>query len=254
MDRTNLRKMIDEQIEPYEMDYYQYLPPANLMRLTATAAFSALRDYGYSYLDLREKLGATWMLGMTDMRIYRDIQIAKEKTDVSLYAGPLYRGPKVFMLRVYAAQGEDLVAQTNVCVMVVDFQERKIIDSDTVVRALDPPRNERLTYAPPRLILPEDMELAFEQEIRYYDCDRNQHLSAYRYAEYVCQAAGYWSPGGHRKADRLRIEYDKECRPGDVLSVYRREGDGGMYVKGVKQDGRLSFKAFFRMDHTEKAR
>lgn len=248
MDKTNLRRMLDEQIEPYAMDYYQYLPPANLMRLTATAAFSALRDYGYSYLDLQKKLGATWMLGMTDMHIYRDVQVIKEKADISLYAGPLYRGPKVFMLRIYAAQGEELICQTNVCVMVVAFRERRILSSDQVVAALDPPKNEILTYAPPRLILPEDMELAFREEIRYYDCDRNQHLSAYRYAEYVCQAAGYWSDKGHRKADRLRIEYDKECRPGDVLSVYRKEGDGGVYVKGLKQDGSVSFKAFFCME------
>lgn len=103
MDVTGLRKMLDVQIESYEMDYYQYFPPASLMRLTATAAFSALRDYGYCYADLQKTLKATWMLGMTDMRIYKDIQVTAEQTKLSLYAGPLHRGPKVFMLRMYAS-------------------------------------------------------------------------------------------------------------------------------------------------------
>ena len=248
MDVTGLRKMLDVQIESYEMDYYQYFPPASLMRLTATAAFSALRDYGYCYADLQKTLKATWMLGMTDMRIYKDIQVTAEQTKLSLYAGPLHRGPKVFMLRMYALQGEELVSRTDVCVMVVDFQERRVLPSDKVVKALCPPENEILTESTSRLVLPEEMEFVFRQDIRHYDCDRNQHLSAYRYAEYVCQAAGYWSGDAHRKAYQLRIEYDKECRPGEVLFVYRKAVEGGTYVKGIKQDGSVSFKAFFCMD------
>ena len=92
------------------------------------------------------------------------------------------------------------------------------------------------------------MNHAFDLPIRSYDCDRNGHVAGYRYADFVCEAAGYWDQGRHQKADRLRIEYSAECLPGDTLSLHTAPSPEGTFVKGVKQDGRLSFKACLRMD------
>ena len=51
------------------------------------------------------------------------------------------------------------------------------------------------------------------------------------------------------KADRLRIEYDRECRPGETLTIAKREIAGdGTYVQGNKQDGTLSFKALLKLE------
>ena len=52
MKKLAMHKIIDVPILAYEMDYYQYIPPSHLMRLTSTTAFGALWTYGYSYLDL----------------------------------------------------------------------------------------------------------------------------------------------------------------------------------------------------------
>ena len=243
-----LHKIIDVPIQAYEMDYYQYLPPAHLMRLTATAAFGALRDYGYSYVDLMRELGATWMMGMVDMHVEKDLMITGEPAMISMYASPLHRTPANFMLRVFAMHGSDVVSTTDVCVMVVNFKERRTVHTDEVVNRLGRTDHEVILPPPTRLQLPENMEFAMEQPVRYYDCDRNQHLNAYRYADYICQAGGYWSQGKHVKADRLRIEFDRECLPGDVLTISKHECEEGTYVQGMKQNGKLSFKALLKLE------
>jgi len=242
------QKIFERPIQSYEMDYFQYLPPSNLMRLTANAAFSALRDYGYNYLDLMREMGATWMMGMVDMEILKDVSVTREDMNLCLYASPLHRAPAVFMLRIFATLDRELISQTDVCVMVVSFKERRAIPTEEVVAHFAPPENEIVLPSPNRLILPGEMEHVFDQPIRYFDCDRNRHLNAYRYVDYICQAAGYWDSGEHKKARSLRVEYDSECLPGETLSIYKKETEDGIFVKGVKSNGRLSFKSVLKME------
>lgn len=243
-----MHKIFDRSVQSYEMDYYQYLPPANLMRLTANASFAALRDYGYNYIDLRNQLGATWMMGMVDMRVLQDVTVSNKDTNLMLYASPLHRTPANFMLRILAVEDDKtLISKTDVCVMVVSFKERRILRTDDVVAQMGSPSNEIILPSPARLEMPDSMEHAMDQPIRYFDCDRNQHLNAYRYADFICQVAGYWDHGKHVKAEQIRIEFDSECLPGETLSMFKKDMDNGAYVKGIKQDGRTSFKAFMRI-------
>ena len=249
MKKLAMHKIFDVPILAYEMDYYQYIPPSHLMRLTSTTAFGALWTYGYSYLDLLNELGATWMMGMVDMHVHKDLSVTREPELISMYASPLYRTPANFMIRVIARHGEEAVSTTDVCVLVVNFKERRVLHTDEVVARLGSPKEAIVLPPPERLQMPEDLEFVMDQPVRFYDCDRNQHLNAYRYADYICQAGGYWDHGKHVKADRLRIEYDRECRPGETLTIAKREIAGdGTYVQGNKQDGTLSFKALLKLE------
>lgn len=247
-----LEKLFDRSVQSYEMDFYRYLPPANLMRLTANAFSAALRDYGYDYENLNTELGATWMLGMVDMHVLRDLRVKGKDANLMLYASPLHRARSNFMLRILAVEDDKtLISATDVCVMAVRIKERKVIRTDEVVAKLGAPANEILLPPPERLELPEDMEHVMDQPIRYFDCDLNQHLNSYRYADYISQAAGYWDHGKHVKAERMRIQFDSECLPGELLSLYKKDTEEGTYVKGVKRDGTTSFKALMRLEKGE---
>lgn len=250
MSDRGMRKISEYFVRAFEMDYHQYLPPSTMMRVAGAASFAALQAYGYEYPMLREKLGGTWMLGMLDFYVYEDIQADEEPLLLTMYASPLYRAPSVFMVRIEVRSGDRVVAIADTCSMVVSFRERRVLHTDDVSAALDAPHNEIISAAPARLELPEDMEFVQNHTVQYYDCDRNQHMNAYRYTDLVCQVAGYWS-NGHRKLAGIRMEYDAECLPGEVISLYRKETPDGIYVKGMKEDGRLSFKSLVRMEEPE---
>ena len=121
MKKLAMHKIIDVPILAYEMDYYQYIPPSHLMRLTSTTAFGALWTYGYSYLDLLNELGATWMMGMVDMHVHKDLSVTREPELISMYASPLYRTPANFMIRVIARHGEEAVGIPSAGYQLVPF-------------------------------------------------------------------------------------------------------------------------------------
>ena len=243
------RILISEKpIQSYEMDRYQYYSPTRFLRLTSNEMFVALRAMGYPYPALRDRLGATWMMGGVDLRILRDVQSTGYDQPVQLYAESLERTKTVFLARITAVLHDQPIADLTATAMAVSMQARHILPTGQVAEGLGAPEVPLTPAAPPRLTLPETMNHGFDLPIRSYDCDRNGHVAGYRYADFVCEAAGYWDQGRHQKADRLRIEYSAECLPGDTLSLYTAPSPEGTIVKGVKQDGRLSFKACLRMD------
>lgn len=247
MPQRGMKRISEYYVRSFEMDYYQYLPPSALMRVAGAASFAALLEYGYEYPLLREKLGGTWMLGMLDFYVYEDIRVDGEPVKLTMYASPLYRAPSVFMVRIEVRAGDRVVAVADTCSMVVSIRERHALRTDDVCAVLDVSHREIIAEAPARLQLPEDMEFVQTHTVQYYDCDRNQHMNAYRYTDLVCQAVGYWSAGTHRRMAGMRMEYDAECLPGEIISLYQKKTDRGIYVKGVKEDGRLSFKSLVRM-------
>ena len=242
------RVLINEKtIQPYEVDRYAYYPPMRFLRLTSNEMFVALRAWGYPYPALREKLGATWMIGGVDLHILQDVQPIGYDSPVKLYAESLERTKATFLSRITAEISDVPIAELTGTAMAVSMSTHRILPTQQVAEglgALELP----LQSVPKRLTVPEKMTHALDVTIHSFDCDRNGHVAGYRYGDYVCEAAGYWDRGHHVKADRMRIEYATECLPGDVLSLYTAPGPEGTFVKGVLQDGRLSFKACLQMD------
>lgn len=242
-----LVKIRDKWIQSYEMDCYCYYPPARCLRLLTGEVFTALKLKGYPFIDLQEKLDATWMTVSVDIRYMKDVTITGKDAPVALYASYLRRTNAVFLAGITAVLNGETIAELEARAIPVSLKQRKGIPTVQVAEKLNAPEIPLVEGLLPRLAVPENMEHAFDQEIRYYDCDRNGHLSAFRYADFVTQVSGYWSAGHHISPDRLQLEYASECMPGDVLSIYKADTEEGTYVKGVKQDGKLSFKALMKL-------
>lgn len=239
----SFRKINQKMIQSYEMDLHRYYPPDRMLRMLSNEIYVALKANGYPFPALQQKLGATWMTGTSDAHFFRDVQVEGYDAWVELFAAPLRRTKAVFMTEVIAAMGGEPVAKLSVAVMAVSVQQRKVIPTQTVAETLGAPEVELMEGVPPRITLPEEMEPSFSLPIRRFDCDRNGHVRAHRYVDFVCEAAGYWAQGHHVSPERLRMEYNAECLPGDQLTMFTCPTEEGIYVKGVKQDGATSFKS-----------
>ncbi len=237
----------DRHIYHDEMDYYGHYPPAQYIRLTGNAFFCSLAPQGFALNDLVSKINATWMLGMADLHILKDFGSDAPKTPVRLYALPLMHTGAVFLSRIYAVVDDEPIAMLDGLGMVVSLEKRKLIRPAEVASLLGQDICEAQIPAPARIKLPEDMTFVQEFPVYYAFCDVNRHLTFSRYADLICESIEYWSRGHHRAMKRLRIEYDQEARIGDVLSIYIKEIDGQIYVKGLKQSGVVSFKAIVEM-------
>ncbi|MDL2206819.1 hypothetical protein LJC33_07925 [Eubacteriales bacterium OttesenSCG-928-N13] len=81
-----------------------------------------------------------------------------------------------------------------------------------------------MPYLDRRIYLPEqDMELLGEIHVRAYDIDVNHHMNNARYLEAVMDGLPQDYP-----FDRVRIEYKKAAKLGDVLHVGRIMAEDGM--------------------------
>jgi acyl-ACP thioesterase len=134
--------------------------------------------------------------------------------------------------------------------MIVSMETRKVLPTEYVCEQMGTDIMKTTIAAPRRLKLPEDMELKREVIVRYSECDINQHLNAGRYIDHICETLGYWE-GEHKIMNRLRIEFNRECVPGDTLGLYVKRSVHGWYVKGVKNGTEDAFKAYVEMREAE---
>lgn len=249
-DTMDYFKVFDKNIYSHEMDYQGHYPPAAMHRLINGGFFGALRAYGLPYPAIRAKINATHMVGMTDLHIFKPIQVLNEMQSVELYSLPVMRTKGVFMARVFVVLHGEVLAMLNQVSMIVSLETRRVLPTEYVCEKMNCEVMKTDMSAPRRLKLPEDMELAREVEVRYSECDLNRHMNTGRYIDHICETLGYWQ-GTHKIMSRLRIEFDRECMPGDILSIYVKRSVNGWYVKGLKNGDALSFKAYVEMKEVD---
>ena len=97
--------------------------------------------------------------------------------------------------------------------------------------------------------MPEALETVEEYTVRYRDCDSNKHMTAFRYLDLILESVGYWDGQVHM-AERVQIDYKRECLPGDVLLLQHGMRDGIHYVRGVKDNGVVSFHASVKLSES----
>jgi len=243
-------KVFDKNIYSHEMDYQGHYPPSAMHRLINGGYFGTMRDHGLPYPAIRAKMNATHMVGMTDLHIFKPIQVLNDAQSVELYSLPLMRTKGVFMARVFVVLHGEVLAMLNQVSMIVGLDTRRVLPTEYVCEQMNVDVMKTTMSAPRRLQLPEDMELVREVQVRYSECDLNRHMNTGRYIDHICETLGYWD-GKHKIMNRLRIEFDSECIPGDVLGIYVKPTARGWYVKGIKNHQQLSFKAYVEMKEVE---
>lgn len=245
-------KVSEKNIYSHEMDYYGHYPPSAMFRLINGGYFSLMGKHGMRYLDIKSAIHATHMVGMSDLHILKPVQVLNDIQPVELYALPLTRTKGVFMARVFVVLNGQVLAILNQVSMIVSLDTRRVLPTAYVMEAMDKEIPMSTITAPKRLQLPDDMELVREVEVRYSECDLNRHMNAGRYIDHICETLGYWA-GSQKIMNRLRIQFDRECIPGDTLGIYVKKTEKGWYVKGMKNKEVLSFRAYVEMKEVEES-
>lgn len=79
------------------------------------------------------------------------------------------------------------------------------------------------------------MDLVLTHDVVSEDLDSNNHMNNTVYLRLV-------QPFVSSGVKEVEIDFEKECRLGDCLSVYKKEENGYVFFSGYKQDDSLSFK------------
>ena len=236
--------IFNNYISGHDMDYYRHVSPSAYLKIGESAGFAAAERAGFSMQRMIDELDATWMTASVVLDILEDINTVGM---AQVYADPVTVDGVLFHECICIHRDGRPIARCVMHTMAVNFTTRKVIRPEELLAHFGMPLVPG-PGIPPRLVMPEDMALKDRFTVRYSNCDHNRHLRASAYADLVCDAADYWSGETRKKARHLTLEYLGECRVGETLDLYRRDTDAGILIRGVRGDGKDSFRANFVME------
>ncbi len=227
----------------YDTDAAQYLKAASFMDMAQEAANLHADILGFGY-DRLQVTRTAWVLSRMHIHFFRHPKW-KEEVDLTTW----HKGPeKLFFLRDFLLTGQDgkpAVAATTSW-LVVNIDTRRIV-RDPGISTEDVCCEHAIEEPCGKVQVPADMqkEMAGTHTVSYSDVDMNGHTNNAMYILWAMDAVGYGTASTRRVKD-IRVNFNRETRPGDTVSIYRavRETADGLsfYIEG-ESDGHSAFCA-----------
>lgn len=227
-------------IDSRDLDCFDVCRPSALLGYLQDAAGLAAGQFGATNTEMIRKHGHCWMVVRTGFYLDHPLRWGDALTVKTWHRG----GDKPLMYRDFdllvdgASVGRALSIWT-----LVDLAQRTLTrpdhfpefpgtDGGSLIRA------DKL----PKLKLPADMALLEERRFHYSDTDGNGHVNNTRYADLLCDAAGLHTAPAGTFVKALHIDYLRECKAGEVLSLLGCQGPDGFYVQGQDSRGEARFQ------------
>jgi len=225
----------------FQPDRFRRIPPSLLERLAIGGAAREVVKEGADNGRIAAVLDATWMMARMLLELERPVEggdvLELDVTHSVCQRGCFYRQVRFF-------RAGEAIARCLLGFMPVHRESRRILRPEEVLklRPADfvPQPVEVPTFS--RLHIREELEDLCQLTVRGWDCDFNGHMTAARYLDFVCEAAGFWA-GEERLLRSVQLEYCAECRPGQRLSIQGKQTPGGLLLRGVHMNGTTAFLA-----------
>lgn len=238
----------DIQIPCYDTDASFHLKPASFMDLAQEIAFWAAQTLGFGYDELIARKTA-WVICRMHFKFQNP---PKWRDSVRLYTWHKgLSGP--FFLRDFEMRAKDdsdfndkskaLVVGTSSWV-VMNMETRSMVKSDTLgsfVPMETQCQDDAIAENCTKLVMPKSVseELVGKRVIEYSDVDFNQHTNNARYLVWAMDCIDYDTVSSRMVTD-VRINFNRETKPGDVVELYRSHVGDSWFI-----EGRLNGKSCF---------
>ncbi|MDR1001790.1 MAG: hypothetical protein LBL82_00765 [Oscillospiraceae bacterium] len=217
----------DFHVDTRFVDRNRIFRPDALMGFNQEAGEHALTAANLRYERLYS-LGVVFMLTNVELRFLRPVKLG-EHINVHTWHRES-RGALFYRDTAYRDDSGELAATVIIACCAVNPETYKILRS-TALDALGVTHAvgvEPLGGKHEKINLPPDAPKLGEYLVRWGDIDLNDHVNNARYLEILSDFA----IGGEADAyiSRLHLQYRKECRHGELLSVFGAETERGSTV------------------------
>ena len=202
---------------------------ADVMGAAEKAAVAHANDLGLGFDTMLGTYGVLWMIARSHVRMER---LPRGEMTVRTWL----RSPSAAVsIRDYSfLDGEEEIGQGFQYWVLVDAEKRNMVSMKKIPPIWEAPHIQpERTGTLRRLLLPE-LAPVEKWQITKADLDRNGHLNNVNYVRH----GEVYAP---RDAKALDIFFDHECLCGEILTIEAADG----FVRGVKEDGEVSFHARF---------
>ena len=232
-------KFSQELIIPcYDTDFSCLLKPAAFMDLAQEMANIHAQKLGFGYDDLM-RTRTVWVLSR--MHIHFD-RYPEWREDVVL--STWHKGAsRLFYLRDFQMKdrsGNVLVSATTSW-LVINIDTRRLCRDVEILDSGTACMEHAIEQACDKVQLPAGVqeEKVAEHRVVYSDVDLNGHTNNARYLVWAMDVLDYDFVIKNPVRD-VRINFNSETRPGDVVELYRADADGRIYIEG-KVGGKSAF-------------
>lgn len=227
-------------IGPGDSDLFGRCRPAALMDCLQILAMEHAELLGISRDAMIAAHHCAWLLAREwyrlDRPVYRGETVTIRTWPNRMIGASFYRDFDILV------NGEPVGEAVSVWVLA-DLENRALLRVEQVPELAAAPRPDCLkAMKPKRLSPPADLAPAMERTIRYSDADINGHMNNARYADVICDALHVERLPAQFAAE-MQINFLKECRIGERLTVLTAQGETDAFVRGVDGEGCPHFDA-----------
>ena len=227
-------------VDSRDLDCFDLCRPSALLGYLQDAAGLAAGQFHATNTQMVRAHGHCWMVVRTGFCLDRALRWGDALTIKTWHRG----GDKPLMYRDFDLTVDGrAVGQALSIWTLVDLEHHTLTRPDRFPEFAgtdggDLIRDTKL----PKLKLPADMAPVEERKLHYSDTDVNGHVNNTRYADLVCDAAALHTAPPGTFVRGLHIDYVRECKAGEVLSLLGCQGADGFYVQGRDSQGETRFQ------------
>ena len=223
-------------VEPYEGDFQGKLHLSGFLKhMQATASIHAAH-LGFSFESLQEK-NMAWVLSRVMLR-FSHFPSMGEKMLIRTWPKSIER--KIMFIRdfeILAEDGSQYAVATTMWLMI-DTRTWRLLPIDRLTGTLPDNRHmQAIKEVPDRLNLPEEMQENHVLQARSSDIDIMGHVTNSRYADWVANCFDL-AMFKEKKLDWTQINYTKEVRPGETVSIELGQDAADPHVWMVRGNNR----------------
>lgn len=243
MPQSNSKKTIQHlKVTCYDTDVAHFLKPGAFMDMAQEIAYQSADSLGFGYDDL-QRYGTAWVLSRFDIRF---LQMPRWKDEVELqtwhkgFEGPFY----VRDFRMLGADGQPAVVATSSW-LIIDTATRRLLRREHLADKLPLDticEDDAIASPCSKVVMPrEGVETTGVHTVAYSDVDIIGHTNNAKYVVWALDCLDF-AEISTRRVRSLRINFNKETRPGEQVSLFRAPVESGWVVEGVV-DGHSVFCA-----------
>ena len=232
MASEDLKTIQRQKITCYDTDVAHYLKPGAFMDLAQEIAYVSADSLHFGYDDL-QRFGLAWVLSRMHIAfpaMPRWNDVVELATWHKGFSGPFY----VRDFRMTGADGQPAVLATSSW-LIIDVATRRLLRREHLAEYLpvDTECHESAIDEPcDKIVMPrEGVEPAGLHCVAYSDVDIIGHTNNAKYVVWAMDCLPFDYLAAHRVSD-IRINFNKETRPGDTVALFRAPVEGGWVVEG----------------------
>lgn len=231
------------EIRYTDVDAYDIMKPSTLLGIMQESACISADELGFGYNDIKD-LGIGFILAGWYVEIYRPVKCGET---VSIHTWPLRPTNVVFLRDFELFIGEEKigVATSRWCMM--DIKNFKVLPSNAFFKEYDfSTWNTERSISFNSWKIKDTAEVpVYNHLVGYADYDHYFHVNNTRYADFLMNAFSAEELNG-KFISALQVNYSKQCKAGEKLTLYKSEHDSVFCVEGrVEDEKRVQIKLKF---------